>query len=49
MPRPWATCRVGAVTVVNCLGDVYDAEYGHIIAGMLNEDSCSFANTEKHV
>lgn len=39
--------QVGAVTVVNCLGDVYDAEYGHIIAGMLNEDKCAFANTEK--
>ena len=36
--------KVGAVICVNALGDVFD-ENGKIIAGLLNEDKTSFANS----
>lgn len=39
--------KIGAVVAVNCLGDVIDPENGKIIAGALNEDFETFANTEK--
>lgn len=39
--------QVGAVIAVNCLGDVIDPSTGEIIAGALNEDKKTFANTEK--
>lgn len=39
--------KVGAVVSVNCLGDVINYENGEIIAGALNEDRRTFANTEK--
>ena len=38
--------KVGAVVVVNALGDVYD-ESGNIICGMLSDDKNSFRNSEK--
>jgi len=38
--------KVGALVAVNCLGDVVDSKTGNIIAGALNEDGKSFANTE---
>lgn len=38
--------KVGALVAVNCLGDVVDSKTGNIIAGVLNEDGKSFANTE---
>lgn len=37
--------KIGAVVAVNCLGDVYDADTGEQIAGMLNEDKTALANT----
>lgn len=39
--------QVGAVIAVNCLGDVIDPSTGKIIAGALNEDKKTFANTEE--
>jgi len=36
---------VGAIVIVNCLGDVIDPESGEIIAGVLSEDRKSVANT----
>lgn len=39
--------KVGAVVAVNCLGDVIDTENQTIIAGALNVDGKTFANTEK--
>ena len=39
--------KIGAVVSVNCLGDVINYENGEIIAGALNEDMKTFANTEK--
>lgn len=36
---------VGALVVVNCLGDVVDPENGTIIAGTLNMEKTGFANT----
>ncbi|MFL0196689.1 P1 family peptidase [Clostridium sp. WILCCON 0269] len=38
--------KVGAVVAVNCLGDVVDSKTGNIVAGALDEDGKSFANTE---
>ena len=38
--------KVGALVVVNAIGDVYD-KTGKIIAGMLTPDKATFANTEK--
>lgn len=39
--------QVGAVIAVNCLGDVIDSSTGEIIAGALNEDKKTFADTEE--
>lgn len=39
--------KIGAVVAVNCLGDVINPENSQIIAGALNEDMNTFANTEK--
>lgn len=39
--------KVGAVVAVNCLGDVYDADNGERIAGILTEDKKSLDNTRK--
>lgn len=39
--------KVGALVAVNCLGDVIDPKTGKILAGALNEDKRSFANTEE--
>lgn len=39
--------KIGAVVAVNCLGDVINPENGNIIAGALEEDLITFANTEK--
>lgn len=38
---------VGAIVAVNCLGDVFDPKTGHILAGTLNEDMKTFANSEE--
>lgn len=38
---------VGAVTAVNCLGDVVDPATGKIIAGMLDQDRKNITGTEK--
>lgn len=37
--------KIGAVVVVNALGDIYDWHNGQIIAGMLNDDRQSFADS----
>jgi len=39
--------RVGAITAVNCVGDVVDPETGKILAGALDEKKASFVGTEK--
>lgn len=39
--------KVGALVAVNCLGDVINPQTGKIIAGVLNEDKKSFADTER--
>jgi L-aminopeptidase/D-esterase-like protein len=38
---------VGAIVVVNCLGDVVDPDTGRIIAGALSKDKTCFADTMK--
>ena len=38
--------KVGAVVSVNCLGDVVDPSTGKIVAGALNKDKMTFADTE---
>ncbi|HVP17681.1 MAG TPA: P1 family peptidase [Spirochaetia bacterium] len=38
---------VGAIVVVNCLGDVVDPSTGEILAGTLNEAGDGFAGSEK--
>lgn len=38
---------VGAIVAVNCFGDVFDPKTGHILAGTLNEDMKTFANSEE--
>lgn len=40
--------KVGAVVIVNALGDVYD-EKGSIIAGMLNDEKNGFLSSEKMI
>lgn len=40
---------VGAIIVTNCLGDVINPETGQILAGALNKDKTSFANTIKFI
>lgn len=37
--------KVGAIVVVNALGDIYDAETGEKVAGMLKPDKSGFADT----
>lgn len=37
--------KIGAVVAVNCLGDVYDADTGTQIAGMLSRDGTRLDNT----
>lgn len=39
--------QVGAVIAVNCLGDIIEPSTGKIIAGALNEDKKTFADTEE--
>lgn len=39
--------KAGAVVAVNCLGDVYDADTGRQIAGILTEDRGSLDNTRR--
>lgn len=39
--------KVGAIVAVNALGDIYDHHSGRIIAGLLNEDRNSFADSAK--
>lgn len=39
--------KVGAAIAVNCLGDIVDPNTGNIIAGALEKDGRSFANSEK--
>ncbi len=38
---------VGAIVAVNCFGDVIDPSTGEILAGTLNEDKKSFADSEE--
>jgi L-aminopeptidase/D-esterase-like protein len=39
---------IGALVVVNALGDVIDPQNGQIIAGARNDDG-SFVNTQAHL
>lgn len=39
--------QVGAIVAVNCFGDVIDPHTGEILAGALNDDMNSFADTEE--
>lgn len=39
--------KIGAVVAVNCLGDVYDADTGEQIAGMLSEDKKNLVSTRR--
>ena len=39
--------KLGAIVVVNSIGDIYDPDTGEIIAGLLSEDKKSFRNTEQ--
>ncbi len=39
--------KIGAIVAVNCLGDVIDPETGERLAGVLNEDMTSLADTEE--
>lgn len=39
--------KIGAVVAVNCFGDVIEPESGEILAGTLNDDMKTLANTEK--
>jgi len=41
--------KIGAVVAVNCLGDVYDADTGQQIAGLLNEDGTALESTRRLV
>ena len=41
--------KIGAVTAVNALGDIYDWETGQKIAGMLAEDKKAFADTSAYM
>ena len=38
--------KVGAIVALNALGDIFDAESGEKIAGLLDEDKKSFRSTE---
>lgn len=37
--------KIGAIVCVNALGDIYNYKNGEMIAGMLNDDKKTFANT----
>ena len=39
--------KLGAIVVVNAIGDIFDPDSGEMIAGLLSEDKKSFRNTEK--
>ena len=39
--------KIGAVTAVNALGDIFDPETGRQIAGLLSEDGTHFASTSE--
>ncbi|HIU25154.1 MAG TPA: P1 family peptidase [Candidatus Copromorpha excrementigallinarum] len=39
--------KIGALAAVNCLGDVYDADTGEKIGGLLSEDGRSLADTRR--
>ena len=39
--------KVGAIVVVNALGDVINSKTGKILAGLLNKEHTDFLNTEK--
>lgn len=39
--------KLGAIVVVNSIGDIYDPDSQEIIAGLLSEDKKSFRNTEE--
>ncbi|MCR4645182.1 MAG: P1 family peptidase [Oscillospiraceae bacterium] len=41
--------QVGAVVVVNALGDVFDWKTGHQIAGLLTEDKTALRSTSAHM
>lgn len=41
--------KVGAIVVVNALGDIYDWHNGKIIAGMLNDDHKTFADSADYL
>ncbi len=41
--------KVGAIVVVNALGDVYDWKNGQQIAGLLNEERCSLRSSEDEI
>ncbi len=38
---------VGAVMAVNCVGDIFDSQTGQIIAGALNDDKISMADSQR--
>ena len=39
--------KLGAIVVVNSIGDIFDPDTGEMIAGLLSEDKRSFRNTEQ--
>ena len=39
--------KLGAIVVVNAIGDIFDPDSGEMIAGLLSEDKKSFRNTEQ--
>ena len=41
--------KIGAVVVLNCLGDVYDWKTGEMIAGLLSEDKKEFRSTADYM
>jgi L-aminopeptidase/D-esterase-like protein len=41
--------KVGAVVVVNALGDIFDYDNGQMIAGLLGKDGKTFANSEEEL
>lgn len=41
--------KIGAIAIVNALGDIYDPHTGKILAGMLSDNKQTFADTTKHL
>ena len=39
--------KVGAVMAVNCVGDIFDQKANRLVAGLLNEDRRTLANSEE--